>query len=76
MALKIERVAVNRRRKVNPGEWRDFLRAVKKLKAGQSFKISRISSNHRIILSATEVFLGANFSALKEDGGYRVVRNT
>jgi len=76
MSFKIEKVNTPRSRGIASKEWESYLQTVQELKIGESFVIAKPMSHHRLALSIAKVWLNGNYSMLKCDGGYRLIRNS
>jgi len=55
-------------------KWDEFLIGLRDLQVGQSFVVTKIPSNFRIVLSATQVLMGRRYMSRKEPDGYRIGR--
>lgn len=74
MKLKIEKKPLTTLRHKNPGDWADFLDAMKVCKVGESFVVPACPSNYRLAISIAQSWLGAHFRAVSEGSGFRIGR--
>lgn len=77
MKLVIENKALNRRqRKLDSGEFRQFVVSLCALGPGQSFRVQAIPSNYRTAISTVQTALGRAFATERDGRQYRVGRVT